>query len=515
MKEIQSLDKKKYRCRLIQIYMYVMFGIYPLVYHNFYYDIVTCKYIFFLAFTGILLILLIFSMPDDFFSGLNLKNNLNNIKFRVCDYFVIGFFVSNVISVILSDNKIYALSGADGRNMGLLTVFAICVLYFVISRNYVESSEFYYVLCIGSICVSMLGIMNFLNIDILGFYKGLTYEQKLNYISTLGHIDVYTSYFSISIPILYIVYLTTHSKRLKIMSFISLVINICGLVAGQCDSGYIIMLVSFVLAIVLIKGRQRYSVYLFPIAVSAIIIKVMFFINNKQAEKRELSRFAEYVYSDYVCIFIILLFIICVLIERDKIIDMSGVWKLVLEMSISGIIIYIAAVFIFTMILKDVSLGSMEGVLRFNDSFGSYRGYIWKLLIKDYKDMNICEKIFGIGTDTMRPYLVQKYGNSMYVVTNAYYDNAHNELIQYLITTGITGLIMYIGFVVCSVKGCIKCSKKCSINGSINCSIEEKNAYRIIFLAAVLCYIIQSFVNINQVVTTPLFLILLSCINKE
>lgn len=475
-----------------------MFGIYPLVYHNFYYDIVTCKYVFFLAVTGVMFLLMLFSIPDNYFSELKFRS----IHLSAIDYFVIGFLTANVISVILSDNKIYALTGADGRNMGLVTVVAICVLYFVISRNYVENNAFYYVLCIGSICVSVLGILNFLNIDILGFYKGLTYAQKLNYISTLGHVDVYTSYFALSLPILYIVYLTTESRRLKIISFMALVINICGLVAGQCDSGYVIMLVSFVLAIVLIKGRQRYSVYLLPLVISTIIVKVMFFINNHQAGKRDLSRFAEYMYSNYVCIVIIFIFVIFVLIEYYNDTDMSGMWKVILGMFITGIILYIAAVCIFTTMLKDVRLGSMEGVLRFNDSFGSYRGYIWKLLIKDYRHMNICEKIFGIGTDTMRPYLVQKYGNSMYVVTNAYYDNAHNELIQYLITTGITGLIMYIGVVVCSVKNNVKCN------------IKGKNLYKIIFLAAILCYLIQSFVNINQVVTTPLFFILLSCINK-
>ena len=491
MQEIQSVDKK-YRCRLIQIYIYVMFSIYPLIYHNFYYDIVTCKYIFFLCATGILLVLLLFSIPDKYFNELNLKNMHLNSN----DYFVIGFLAVNVVSVILSDNRLYAITGADGRNMGLLTVVAMCTLYFVISRNYVESSTFYYVLCVGSIGVSVLGIMNFLDIDILGFYNGLTYAQKLNYISTLGHIDVYTSYFSLSIPMLYIIYLTVHNMGLKILSFTALVINMCGLVAGQCDSGYIIMFVSCVLAVALIKGKQRFTVYLLPVMVSTVIIRVMFLINDKQTHKRELSRFAKYVYSNNVCMIIMFIFAICVIIECHITIDMSGIWKIVSAIFIAGVLSYIVAVCIFTTVLTDVHLGSMEGVLRFNDSFGSYRGYIWRLLIKDYREMNIPEKIFGIGTDTMRPYLVEKYGDRMYVVTNAYYDNAHNELIQYLITTGISGLAMYLGIIANSIKKGIE-------------------AYKIICLAAVICYVIQSFVNINQVVTTPLFFILLSCINKR
>lgn len=495
MQEIQAIDKK-YRYRLVQIYVCIMFSIYPLIYHNFYYDIVTCKYVFFISVTGIFLVLILvmmlFSMPNNYFNDFKLRN----IHLSNSDYFVLGFLTVNIISVILSDNKVYAITGADGRNMGLMTVVAMCILYFVISGNYVENTTFYYVLCMGSIAVSVLGIMNFLNIDILGFYKGLNHAQKLNYISTLGHIDVYTSYFALSIPMVYIIYLTTHSMRLKILSFMALVINICGLAAGQCDSGYIIMFTSCVLAIVLIRGKQRGSVYLLPIVVSTVIIRIMIFFNDRHTDKRELSRFAKYVYGNNACMIIMCMFAICVIIECHKTIDMSDIWKIVLKTAITGILVYVMALCIFSTIFKDVKLGSMEGVLRFSDSFGSYRGYIWKLLIKDYSQANIKEKYFGIGTDTMRPYLMKKYGDSVYAVTNAYYDNAHNELIQYLITTGISGLVMYIGILVSSIKKGIK-------------------THRIIFLSAVICYVIQSFVNINQVVTTPLFFIMLACINTK
>lgn len=498
MAETKSCGKQ-YRDRLVQIYVYIMFSVYPLLYHNFYYDIVTCKYICYLVITGIFLIVFLLMIPEDDGKGIL----FTKIHVRLCDYFVLGFLSVNVISVIISDNKLYAITGADGRNMGLLTVVVMCLLYFILSRCYVADMVFYYVLSAGSICVSVIGILNFLNIDMLGFYKGLVYEQKLNYISTLGHIDVYTSYFALTIPMLYIIYLKTDSIRLRIFSFIALVLNICGVVAGQCDSGYIILGTSFVLAIVLLKGRLRYSAYLLPIVLSTVIIKLMFYLNERAVEKRELSRFAQYAYHNKVCMAVVCIFSIAVIIECHRKADMSSIWRIVLGAAILGIVVYIGAVCVFTWILKDVPLGSMENVLRFSDRFGSYRGYIWKVLIRDYREMNLSEKLFGIGTDTLRPYLVNKYGDGMYVVTNAYYDNAHNELIQYLVTNGLIGLIMYVGIIGSSIaEGIRKFGKE----------IEE---HRLIILSALICYVIQSFVNINQVVTTPLFFILLGCFHTD
>jgi O-antigen ligase len=431
----------------------------------------------------------LFSASEISFSILKLKN----IKIKKRDFFVLLFLFVNIISTLLSDNSSYALVGAKGRDMGLITVALLCVLYFVISYDFTLDDKFYYVLSLGSMLVSVIGMLNFMSIDLLGFYNGLTNGQKSYYISTLGHTDIYTSYFSLTVPILYMVYLETKKRKLRFISGISLIINICGLVSGQCDSGYIILLTSFILVVVLTKGKQRLSVYLLPMVISTIGITLMFKINEKQPEQREISRFATYVYNNKMCVLLVLIFIICFIIEKmDKTnkLNIKIIWKPLIVASVLAAISYIVAMIIFSTALKNVNLGSMESVLRFSDSFGSYRGYIWKVLIKDYSHMNICNKLFGIGTDTMLPYLMKKYGYSMYVVTNAYYDNAHNELLQYLITIGAVGLMAYIGVIFNSIKNGIKSGK-------------------IVILAAVICYLVQSLVNINQVVTTPLFFILL------
>lgn len=79
-----------------------------------------------------------------------------------------------------------------------------------------------------------------------------------------------------------------------------------------------------------------------------------------------------------------------------------------------------------------------------------------------------------------------KFGDSS---TNA----AHNEYINYLITTGIVGLGSYLAFVGSAVVRAVKTA--------------SKNPIVIVFLAAVVGYSAQAFVNISQPITTPLFII--------
>ena len=182
--------------------------------------------------------------------------------------------------------------------------------------------------------------------------------------------------------------------------------------------------------------------------------------------------------------------------KKDKIIK----YMLVMA-SFVLITAYLFVLFYFSVVDKKTELGKWSGLLRINDEFGSYRGYIWRVVVEEFKDLSIIKKIFGIGPDVLYPLVYEKYGNDMYKVTNAYYDNAHNEILQYLITTGIAGVVTYISFLVVKVKKFI--------------SLKGQSEYNKIIMCSCVCYFMQSFVNINQVVTTPMFVIMLCMLNAE
>lgn len=75
----------------------------------------------------------------------------------------------------------------------------------------------------------------------------------------------------------------------------------------------------------------------------------------------------------------------------------------------------------------------------FSDSWGTERGVLWIYAVKIWKKFKWKYKIFGCGCDCFGIVFMDSYGD--YV--NNVYLNAHNEFLQYLVTTGIFGVLSY------------------------------------------------------------------------
>ena len=86
--------------------------------------------------------------------------------------------------------------------------------------------------------------------------------------------------------------------------------------------------------------------------------------------------------------------------------------------------------------------------------------------------------------------------NYMVHLTLKVYDNAHNELLQYLFTTGIVGLLSYLALVGSSIVYMFKHAKE--------------HAWISVCLAATVGYFAQSILNLNQPITTPLFFVFMA-----
>lgn len=469
-----------------KIFIYAIFLAYPLVFHDYYYDIVTCKYICLIAMT---LLLLLFTLITD---G---REYLQRMHLTSLDYAVLGLFVVNIFSTAGSEYRIYALNGADGRYSGLITMFLYVVIYFIISRGNLGGNKFYMILSAGSIMVSILGILNFADIDVLGFYTGLQMEQKQFYMSTLGHVNVYSGYFALTIPVLLMNYLKTEKTGRTIFYFVSCLINIMALLCGGCESAAIIIFTAGVCAFFCCK-RLRMLRWTYIVSGTLLLNKLILYINNQSAEPRVLSSTVRFLGDNRVVAAVLLLGLCLIAFSyllhragKDR-----GIKYGVVFLSILIPVTYLLVLGYFSVVDRNTDLHGMENFLRFSDEFGSYRGYIWKVVVREFGRLSPYHMIFGIGTDSLRPYLADRYGESMYQVTMAYYDNAHNEFLQYLITTGIAGLGMYVLFLFMQIRKAVRKTDR-------------------IILCGVVCYLVQSAVNLNQVVTTPLFVVMVSMLS--
>ena len=124
------------------------------------------------------------------------------------------------------------------------------------------------------------------------------------------------------------------------------------------------------------------------------------------------------------------------------------------------------------------------------DMYGSGRIYIWRQVLE-----RIPKRLwFGYGPDTMKLEMLspfQRYDPENQKWITARIDVAHNEYLNILFHQGVFALAAYLVGVITAVVHFFRYGKR--------------NARAAIFGAAVVCYLVQAFFNISQLLTTPFF----------
>ena len=133
--------------------------------------------------------------------------------------------------------------------------------------------------------------------------------------------------------------------------------------------------------------------------------------------------------------------------------------------------------------------GALRNYVVIDDEWGTHRGYIWRLAIRNYREFTPVQKLIGYGPDTFGILTVKNNYSEMARRYGETFDSAHNEYLQYFVTIGPLGLAAYLGLLISSAVRMVR-------RGA-------GNPYVIAALFAMLCYGAQAVVNINLPIVTP------------
>lgn len=508
-------QKKKTNClnNLITIFVGLLFLIYPVYYRNFYFDIVQCRFYLFVIATGVISL-----VATGLFFYLYSKKEIVWEPLSTLDWLVLAVWWANFVSVIGSEYTQNAIVGTSGRRAGLITITCYVFLYFLISRFYVHKNWIYMSLFVASVVVSIIAIFQFIDMDFLGFYNNIHEKYKETYFTTMGHINVVASFYGMLLPMAMVVYMRTTKKWESVFTSVVLICSMTGLYVIGCESGILIFAFTVLTALLVTPVISKLYRLFFVFLLSVMLWKFLLWKNTQTLKPRKLETIQKLIDTPIIfrCVLIGLLlltigFFIWHFIGTAKPSKPLGSKTKAYYITISVItativLVGISALIYFSTIGKNIPLGKFENILRINESFGSYRGYIWNLVIQEFKDLPFINKVIGIGCDSLKPFLSAGHYEEMVSTTGFTYDNAHNEFLQYLITTGIFGLAMYLAALWAGIKEGIRKLK------------EQQSEPTLIALFGVIGYLIQSMVNINQCVTTPIFVILFAIMtlkNKE
>lgn len=493
----------------------------PVVFHDYYFDILKTKYYFYCVTTIAMVVTFLgiaiaFWIKDrTLFRGEVVKSLFKNFslkKLTIPDWAMLAFFVAVAISTFQSEYFYESFWGNEGRLMGMFMMTLFTVSFFLISKSLKLKRWYLDAFLAGGMIVCLLGILHYFKLDPLGFKAELTPRDYLDFTSTIGNINTYTSYLALVAGVSAVLFAAEKHPLRKAWYTVCVTLSLFALITGISDNAYLTMATLFgLLPLYLFNNRKGVKNYVVLLAILATEFLVIGFCmdtipDHVIAIKGLFNYIADFKWLPAVVAFLWGLAVLLWGLELNarKRAGSTGkeennnigrwIWLTFL------IVIFLCVVYV----LYDVNVSgnvdkysALKEYLLFDDDWGTHRGYIWKLSLKIYEKFPFIHKLFGYGPDTFGIITVENFFDEMVSRYNEKFDSVHNEYLQYLITIGILGLITYLGLLLTSIIAMVKKGLKSS------------NPALVAIVMAVICYCAQAMVNISVPIVAPVMMTLL------
>lgn len=495
MNKIKDLTSEK----AATVGVFALLVLYPLVITDKYFNITFTRFMFFTVASAVFLVVCILLKIKAVDKPIKISRNCFS-SFSTADISFFAFLLISVVSSVSSSHGMaLTLSGEGGRRMGLIMTGAMFFAYIFISKFYkIREYEFIFFGAVGAFA-AVFGLLQFIGFNPFGLLDGLSELDSVRFISFMGNINIYSSYICLVLPFAMYMFCFSEKKCSSVLWLFVLSAAFIGLMTSISDSGYLGLAAAMVtLAVLTAKGKktfQRFFVVVITLFVSAGIFEIIRKAFGDPDHPN--SFFNEIVASPWViaagsiasAVIIIALNFFDFSEKFYKIIS-----KIIIFAAVSAVAVCIGLIVWFTCFDADAELGKFSYYLRFSQRWGNGRGYVWSKIIEIFKELPLLKQLIGTGPETLGYEMISRYNDEMHELFGFHFDNAHNDILQYLLTVGLFGTLAYIMLVVSAVKSCIK---------SQNMLIRA-------MLLPIIAFFAQSLVNITQPITTPLFFVFIA-----
>lgn len=410
--------------KVVGLYIVLIFTLASLYYENNYSNMIEAK----ARITGVVLVMLV---------GLSLITLVEDIKkyriqgFGLIDAAVVSFLSSVILSWLLSPFSSYSFYGSCGWRVGTFHIVLLGLSYFIVSRNFVSKRSVFYISCAGIFAVLLIALVNFFGIDSFGLHSGLTDSVAVNYVSTIGNINTFSGYICLILFFLIGMYVKCEdTKKKAVCACLTFISSICALMCNS-DSFWVGLFFG-VTAVGLYAKRFPEKIFelsemgvVFFIA-SAVVSSLLYMGINMP----DFDGFTRIYIKSCIWLFALVAFVFVLIVCKKNRNLLVEKMNLLLIVCYGLLTITFVAVVIYS-------------ILHFDDTWGTYRGFIWKNTIRMFEQFNLKYKLFGVGTDCFGIVFNNCYGDQIQEIYKMPVLNAHNEFLQYLITNGIIGVMSY------------------------------------------------------------------------
>lgn len=499
---------------------------FPMYYQDYYFNILEAKYTFYyctmLAFFAVmLLVTLAFVVVDALeFQRRHTKAFLQkftpgNVRrtLSASDWFLLAFLVICIISTMQSDYVYESFWGNEGRYTGLFLHLIYIVGFLIIAHLYKFKPWHVNIFLAAAMLLLLFGITDYFKLDLLGFKADIAEQDINDFTSTFGNINTYATYVGIIFGCISALFVSERNPLYTFFGFIGLTITVFAMIMGNSDNAFLALgvVLAFLpfFAFLYPQGIERYLILLADFFTAAAVIRRVRIAMSEHliypagifrvlTEVKVVEWFAAGFWAAAAAAVIFRISQkrkangLPVQNERERYRKKAVVW--------TAFLLLCTAVGLF--ILYDANFagnagryGSLGAYLRFSDEWGTFRGMIWRITIEAYREQPLMHKLWGYGLDTFG-LLVYGFRDETRQISGQVFDSAHNEYLQYLVTSGLFGLIAYLGFFSTTLVSVVK---KC---------VHQRWGTILVF--GIGCYLAQAMLTINLPIVTPLMWMLLS-----
>lgn len=400
------------------------------------------------------------------------------------DIVILFFTVVAAFSTFLSPHPMEAFTGfAEGVRVGRVQGFLVLLMYLLFYLLISKKLHFKEWLLDGFVLfggvASVLAVLNSYGKDPLGFYAEVLPEERATFISTIGNINTFSSL--ACMLVILTIYLYIQSKNIieRVIYGLLLIVNSGGLISAKSDSGLFAWIVmSAVMLLYFSKWPKDLFRFLEGTGLTLITFGV---IGRTQLGIEGLWGKIGSLQGWFILLGLCLvLYIIIRIVAKDK--SLRKVMGLLVGLGVLTIIVFMVAVNFF-----QLKLGGLEEDFLFGEHWGSGRMELYSDAITIFSSFDLKSQLIGYGPDT--------YGIQTTEAGLTYSTSTHSEYLQYLLTVGWLGLISYCIFIVSAMVMGLRAGRGTATVGlGMTC----------------LAYSLQAIFNINQILTTPIFFILIA-----
>lgn len=396
-----------------------------------------------------------------------------------------------LLSCLLSADPSGAVLGERNRYQGATAILLYTGLYFFLSRRADPGKSFVYWLLGGFFCAAGLGVLNHLGADPLGLIAPLSDFDRGRFVSTVGNINFFGGYISLTLPVCLTLLLTAERRSFRWGLGLLGILGLWGGMASKSESTVLGLGAALAVLPFLLRDRPE-SLRRFPLLLPCLALAMQGFRGLAAATGGDgFSALTGLLLRPAVSAALAAFGMVLWWALRRR--SPGALRRLVRAYGWclgAGLLAAVLLVLLANTVIPSDRLGTLERYVVLDADWGTDRGEVWRFCLDVYGDFPWWRKLLGGGpgvlarADALRP-----------VFSDARLDSAHNEYLHYLLTTGALGLLSYLALLASTARDALR---------------RDGSALSLALLAGCAGYAAQAAVSIAQPATTPLFFLFLS-----